>query len=119
MIVNDGKPIADFTSKSDRFILSEDFVYVDSQGNSYTVPAGFITDGASIPKILFFWSWGKWDIAAIVHDYCYTFGQINNQKVDKKFADTLFYKMLLELEVNKVSAFLMYLAVRLFGRGVF
>jgi hypothetical protein len=50
-----------------KFILLEDFEY-----NGYTVPKGYITDGASIPRI--FWSFyppNRPDYlpAAIVHDH--------------------------------------------------
>jgi hypothetical protein len=40
-------------------------------GRRVEVPAGFITDGASVPRI--FWplfpTWGKYSRAAVIHDY--------------------------------------------------
>ncbi len=60
------------------------------------VPVGFITDFASVPQFL--WgllpptSWyGK---AAVIHDYCYQYGQIGNLGINRKYADDLLYEAL-------------------------
>lgn len=58
-----------------RFVLEDDFAYVDRKGVQWLAPTNLLTDGASIPSI--FWSviGGPWDglyrEAAVVHDaYC-------------------------------------------------
>lgn len=40
-------------------------------GRVVEVPAGFITDGASVPRLLWplFPSWGRYSRAAVLHDY--------------------------------------------------
>src|SRR5262249_15022875 len=56
--------------------LQSPFGYVDPSGLEWDVPAGYETDGASVPAI--FWSLyppftGKYRAAAVIHDYyCYT-----------------------------------------------
>lgn len=53
--------------------LQSDFLYTDPNNNLWPVPAGHISDGASIPRQ--YWSFigspltGKYRDAAIVHDY--------------------------------------------------
>lgn len=85
----------------------------------YVVPAGFITDGASIPR--FFWSLvgspftGKYVEVAILHDYLYS-GAID---ISFKEANRIFYKGMRKADVNKVKAYLMYKAVSFFGKKRF
>lgn len=46
------------------------FSYKIADGEWVTIPAGYLTDGASVPKL--FWNiippWGKYGQAAVVHD---------------------------------------------------
>jgi len=81
-------------------------------GKQYiTVPDGFVTDFASIPRIARFLITGhghdRW--AAVVHDYLYSV------RYDRKMADAIFYEALLISEVNKIKARAMYRAVRTGG----
>ncbi|EAA9295481.1 DUF1353 domain-containing protein [Salmonella enterica subsp. enterica] len=90
------------------FYLSEDNCDV------IEVPAGFITDLATIPRI--FWSLmppdGKYAKAAIIHDYLY-----DNALRTKREADRIFLDGMTVLGVPRWKRTIMYLAVRLFGRG--
>lgn len=58
-------------------------------GKSYIVPKGFISDGASIPKI--FWSLiapcidGRSIRAAVIHDWLYHTGILSRADADKIF----------------------------------
>jgi len=85
----------------------------------YTVPSGFITDGASIPKA--FWSLvgspftGKYVKVAILHDYLYS----GAENVSFEEANRIFYNGLREAGVNRLKAFLMYKAVCMFGKSHF
>jgi hypothetical protein len=51
-----------------------DFTFIDPLDNTYTVPAGFVTDGASVPRAIW-WLYpplgGAYDEAAAIHDYLY------------------------------------------------
>lgn len=85
----------------------------------YTVPAGFVTDGASIPKI--FWSFigspftGKYVEVAILHDYLYS----GAEDISFKEANRIFYEGMRRVGVNRFKAYLMYIAVKLFGKKHF
>ncbi|ECP7106303.1 DUF1353 domain-containing protein [Salmonella enterica] len=94
----------------------EPFAFYLSDDNSdvISVPAGFVTDLATIPRI--FWSVmppdGKYAKAAIIHDYLY-----DNALRTKKKADLIFLDGMAVLGVPKWKRIVMYLAVRIFGRG--
>ena len=88
-----------------------------------TIPAGFITDGASIPRLLWplFSPTGKHMRAAVVHDYlyhlCKSCGRAGVRS--RKMADKLFLLAMLDSGVSPIRAKLMYWAVRVFGGSRF
>ena len=99
----------------------------DSMGNVYTlrqdlyvdgltVPAGFSSDGASVPR--FFWRVvfppgdQKALRAAFVHDWIY---RTHPDGWSREAADMLFLKILIEDGMPKYRAALAWLGVRLFG----
>ncbi|EAV6337749.1 TPA: DUF1353 domain-containing protein [Salmonella enterica subsp. enterica serovar Bareilly] len=94
----------------------EPFEFYLSEDNSdvISVPAGFVTDLATVPRV--FWSVmppdGKYAKAAIIHDYLY-----DNALRTKKEADLIFLDGMAVLGVPKWKRIVMYLAVRIFGRG--
>jgi len=75
-----------------------------------TVPAGFITDFASVPRI--FWAIispiDKHGKAAVIHDYCYY-----HAMYDRKKSDLIFREALEVLEVAPWKVWCMYEAVRI------
>lgn len=94
------------------WVLVKPLFFVLNEEESYTVPKGFRTDLASVPRPL--WSvfprWGKYGRAAVLHDYLY-----ETKKVSKKQADKLFLKA---MECDKVPLWkrtAMYYAVSVFG----
>lgn len=93
-----------------------EFYLSDDNSDVIEVPAGFITDLATIPRI--FWSVmppdGKYAKAAIIHDYLY-----DNGLRTKKEADNIFLDGMTVLGVPKWKRAIMYCAVRLFGRGMY
>ena len=99
----------------------------DSMGNVYTlrqdlhvegltVPAGFSSDGASVPR--FFWRLvfppgdQKALRAAFVHDWIY---RTHPEGWSREAADMLFLKLLISDWMPKYRAYLAWLGVRLFG----
>ena len=76
------------------------------------VPAGFITDFASIPRI--FWSAlrpdGEYAYAAIIHDYLYW-----EQRVSRETADNIFREVLKDFNVDTITTLAIYNAVRVGG----
>lgn len=96
------------------FITIKSLSYTTKKGITYTVPVGFITDGASIPKI--FWSWigspytGHYRRAALIHDYLY-FTQIAR----RSYADRIFLEAMKYLGVSFWKRRTMWFAVRSWG----
>lgn len=121
-VINDGEPIYLIT-KGKQFILSQDWVYKHETLGYLTVRRGFYSDLASVPLPLFWWQFGKWNLAAIPHDFIYENGYllVNDleQQMTKKEADDLFYHILKDVGVTPLTAFAMFLAVSWFGRGDF
>ncbi|ECD6764596.1 DUF1353 domain-containing protein [Salmonella enterica subsp. enterica serovar Newport] len=98
--------------------VHEPFAFYLSDDNSdvISVPAGFVTDLATIPRI--FWTLlppdGKYAKAAIIHDYLY-----DNALRTKQEADLIFLDGMVVLGVPKWKRVIMYWSVRLFGRGMY
>ncbi|EFO7853397.1 DUF1353 domain-containing protein [Salmonella enterica] len=98
--------------------VHEPFAFYLSDDNSdvISVPAGFVTDLATIPRI--FWTLlppdGKYAKAAIIHDYLYA-----NALRTKQEADLIFLDGMVVLGVPKWKRVIMYWSVRLFGRGMY
>lgn len=102
-------------SDGKKWVLRDSFSYdVGYKGSdeTITVPLGFVTDFASIPRA--FWAllprWGKYGTAAVVHDYLYW-----DQSLDRKKVDDIFLEGMEVLEVGKWTRMTIYNAVRLFG----
>lgn len=94
-----------------RYVTIADLSFV-----GINVPIGFRTDLASTPRI--FWNifppFGKYEKAAVVHDYLYHFGIGTRKDADKKFLEGM--KL---LKVPFWKRRMMYSAVRMFGSGTF
>jgi len=82
-------------------------------GIRVTVPAGFTTDMASIPR--FFWRWfppaGNHAAAAVVHDWLYR----TRHGVSRFLADALFRDLMAAMHVPAWKRWCMWFALRLFG----
>jgi len=113
-----------------RFLGSRKWELVDTftyhvgelgSGTVVTVPCGFITDGASVPRL--FWAlldpWGRWAKAAIIHDYLYLdravyCGSVRSS-ITRAEADEVFIEAMAVSRVGWLARHTMYWAVRLFG----
>jgi hypothetical protein len=102
-----------------RYELLEDLdvklpVNGDGGGIRVQVPSGYVTDFASVPR--FFWRVcppsGKYNRAAIVHDYLYT----NSTVCSRFLADSLFRELMCHLGVPLWKRVAMYYAVRMGGQ---
>ena len=82
--------------------------------HTIVVPAGFITNFASIPRI--FWSvlppYDKYGKAAVIHDYCYYYHLFPRKKCDQ-----IFKAGMKVLNVPKWKMSVIYHVVRLFGKS--
>lgn len=113
--------LASETLNKDYWLVTKAFTYyVDFETKKLRVeiPLGFLTDGASVPKI--FWNiippWGRYGQAAIVHDWlCENlyFLDENNQKVPitRKRCDEILYEAMKVLGVPPSTAKMIYGAV--------
>lgn len=97
-------------------ILTHYFRVVTSLGVC-TIPTGFHTDGASIPRV--FWPiigpHGRYFPAAILHDYLYSKASDHHFETSRKQADDLFLEAMHNLDVPWPQRNPIHLAVRLFG----
>lgn len=79
----------------------------------YTIPKGFYSDGASVPNFFLHRCRpldGRYITAFIKHDYGY---QI--QYAERKQIDQLLYDDLIQNGMDKITAYEIYIGVRLFG----
>jgi hypothetical protein len=97
------------------FELASPFRYIGSRG-TITVPAGFTTDGASVPRV--FWSifqpFGEYFPAAVVHDYLYS-PRSMHLRLERKTADLIFKEAMYNLGIGWLTRGTIYQAVRLGG----
>lgn len=102
-------------------IVTPFYFYFDEnkKEEGVTVPEGFITDFASVPRIL--WSIfppiGLYTKAAVMHDYLYKSGYSIGDK--RKFCDKMFLEGMRALEVGWVVRYCMYIGVRIGGKKSF
>lgn len=90
--------------------LLDELVYDSNQlGRTVRVPAGFVTDFASVPRapVVYFLAGGTGNRAAVVHDYL-----VHSKEVPRTTADDVFYEALLVTGVHPVRAYAMYKAVQ-------
>ena len=97
---------------SGQWVLEHKLTYVTESGEVIEVPAGFVTDLASIPRML---HWmipvnGRHRSAAIVHDYLYTIRDRSSAE-----ADAIFLEAMKESGVRWTQRQAMYLGVRMGG----
>lgn len=113
-------PTLEVVEQKDWWILKESFSVEVSAHlaapplNSILIPAGFKTDLASVPKVpgIYALFKGSCRRAALIHDYIYSTGTVS-----RKTADDIFYHEMLKENVPVWKAKLMWLAVRVFGKG--
>ena len=97
-----------------RWRLVEPFEYyrTGTEHLRYEVPAGFVTDFASVPRLL--WPilppYGRYGKAAVLHDWLY-----RSALVDRDEADFIFKEAMEILGVAQWKTRLLYWGVRIFG----
>lgn len=98
------------------FALLEGFNYwtdVEGAPAIVMVPAGFVTDFASIPRGLWnlFPPTGQYGKAAVIHDFLY-----RNTDLDRAICDRVFLEAMEVLKVGWLTRRTIFAAVRVFGR---
>lgn len=98
-----------------RWVVRRAFSYdvgAEGSGTTVTVPAGFVTDFASVPRPIW-WilpKWGRYGNAAVIHDYLYA-----SKLYSRPTADAWFLEAMGVLGVRPLTRWVMYKAVRWFG----
>ena len=98
------------------FCVLEDFKFeygAEDSGAIITVPAGFITDFTSVPRV--FWDilppWGKYGFAAVIHDWLYY-----DQSLTRDQADDILLDAMSAMGVSEVDRITIYAAVHKAGQ---
>lgn len=103
-----------YEKKPNRFELLQDVVITLSNGQEITIAAGYKTDFASVPRLL--WgivsTVGKHNLATLIHDWIY-----DNRIGTRKAADLEMLYWLRKSGVSDVKAYMMYVAVRIGGKS--
>tara|TARA_R100001086_G_scaffold90820_2_gene44858 strand:+ start:213 stop:629 length:417 start_codon:yes stop_codon:yes gene_type:complete len=112
------EPLNTFRCGRPEYRLTEEFSFeLGGFGSCYfiTVPAGYITDFASIPPGArwLFPPNGPWAKAAVIHDYMYEYAAENFWR--REFCDLVFLNGMRLLKCPKLKSLTMYYTVRLFG----
>ena len=115
MIRYSSDPILRWRNDWGWFTNEEPFDVYRNDYKLFTVPEGFNTDLASIPRIAtgLVPKLGHHLQPAVAHDYCY----VHDAGLNKKQSDKLFYDGMISQGVRRSRAWLMYKAVRLGGKG--
>lgn len=105
-----------YTARSrdgESWTLGEAVTYVGKYG-TYLVPAGYITDFASVPRLLWWFTprSGPWNKAAIVHDWLITNGLLGEIDITSIRVDAEFREALKACDVSWVRRWLMWAGVR-------
>lgn len=88
--------------------LLQPLTYEANSGEVITVPVGFNTDLATVPRVLWAWlppDW-KYSKAAVLHDYL-----LVTKLKPWDEANILFHEGMTDLRVNRIQNWLMYRAV--------
>jgi len=94
------------------WLLLDVVVFLSADHGRIVVPAGFVTDLASVPRlpITYFLAGGLAHAAAVVHDYLYTTHELTRAQ-----ADAVFREAAQACGVGAWRAWVMWLGVRLGG----
>ena len=99
----------------DLWVVTEPYFYAPQSGIGIVVPAGFETDGASVPRVL--WGaippFGLHFNAAVVHDALYRSDAAN--KLPKEICDKIFLEIMERDGVPELRRSAMYEAVVTMG----
>ncbi len=99
-----------------RWRTQSELIYLDAKGRTWTVPAGYLTDFASVPRLpLMYWLTGDTaHMAAVLHDYlCSDFVP---EAMSWREAADLFREAMQAEGTPAWRRWGMYWAVRLFGK---
>lgn len=104
-------------AEGDKMRLLSDFV-CEIDGVKFTVPKGFVWDGASLPRAAWTLHGHPYDkehlAPGLWHDAAYS-GLFAEQGVDKIYADAVYFRWLRANDFGLIQAVVEWLAVAIFG----
>jgi hypothetical protein len=99
------------------FKLTAPFVYTTYNGYIVTVPKGFKTNFASVPRLAkFYVDDNDWQIRepSVIHDFLYS-ADSKSLGYDRKEADGILFEAMVGLGMRRSKAALIYYILRMFG----
>lgn len=107
--------------ETDMWVVTEGFTYHLDDNTYIYIPAGYLTDGATVPRWV--WSlipaWGDHGLAAVVHDYLCEYLQVwkngTRVKITREECNKVFYDCMMVTGVNKLKAKAMYAGVKAYS----
>jgi hypothetical protein len=109
-------PIVELLPKSTRgrFKVKVAIKHTLSNGVEIIVPINYISNGASIPKLLrgIYSQQGVYIMPSIIHDYLY-----DNKLYSRKFADRQFLLDMGKTNTSQFTKWLFYYIIRIFGKS--
>jgi hypothetical protein len=109
-----GEVLTTWLNKSRKMRLLQTLSYQDKHRKKWTAKKGAIVDGASIPRVFWFFVGspfsGKYRRSSVIHDVYYT-----TKSEPRKQVDLMFYQAMRTDGVNYFKAKMMYFGVRLGG----
>lgn len=102
---------------ADHWRILKTFSYKIDEETHVTVPAGYLTDGASVPQL--FWNiippWGQYGQAAVVHDILCEYLSVTRcgktEIITRRRADQVLHEAMVNLEVPLLKRAAIYGAV--------
>src|SRR5688500_13813630 len=75
----------------EHFMLLAPLVYRADDSRVFTIPAGFVTDFASIPRVMWvrYPKSGPWNKAAVLHDWLYVQNGVTRSEADGLFKEAM------------------------------
>jgi hypothetical protein len=97
--------------------LKQELVYETDIGYKIVVPAGFVTDLASVPRLLWLlWPpFGKYTRAAVIHDWLYDLHRKGGKHYSRCYADAVLIESMRDCTVRERDIACIWLGVRLGG----
>jgi hypothetical protein len=110
----DGRSLYYQDDRPHRWMLLKDVVWELTNGDTITIPAGYTTDFASVPRVFrgFVWGTGRQNLAVLIHDWLY-----DNRIGTRLAADREMLYWLLKAGCSTLKAYAMYYACRIGGKS--
>lgn len=92
-------------------------LHYEFEGQEIVVPTGFVTDLASVPRLLWWYlpPHGNYLAAAVLHDYLYGLQMLGGKEIKRVVADRVFLAAMADLGVRQLRRRIMHRGVRIGG----